>query len=35
MASDAEAGGFGKKETVFRLRDLGISRKGIGALRFR
>jgi leucyl-tRNA synthetase len=27
MASDAEARGFGKKETVFRLRDWGISRQ--------
>jgi len=27
MASDAEAGGFGKKETIFRLRDWGISRQ--------
>jgi leucyl-tRNA synthetase len=27
MASDAEAKGFGKKETVFRLRDWGISRQ--------
>jgi leucyl-tRNA synthetase len=27
MASDAEARGFGKKETIFRLRDWGISRQ--------
>ncbi len=27
MATDAEAGGFGKKETIFRLRDWGISRQ--------
>jgi leucyl-tRNA synthetase len=27
MASDAEAKGFGKKETIFRLRDWGISRQ--------
>jgi leucyl-tRNA synthetase len=27
MAADAEAGGFGKKETIFRLRDWGISRQ--------
>ncbi len=27
MAGDAEAGGFGKKETIFRLRDWGISRQ--------
>jgi leucyl-tRNA synthetase len=27
MASDAEAQGFGKKETIFRLRDWGISRQ--------
>ena len=27
MAADAEARGFGKKETVFRLRDWGISRQ--------
>jgi leucyl-tRNA synthetase len=27
MASDAEAGGFGKRETIFRLRDWGISRQ--------
>ena len=27
MASDAQAQGFGKKETVFRLRDWGISRQ--------
>jgi leucyl-tRNA synthetase len=27
MTSDAEAGGFGKKETIFRLRDWGISRQ--------
>ena len=27
MAADAEAKGFGKKETVFRLRDWGISRQ--------
>jgi leucyl-tRNA synthetase len=27
MSSDAEAGGFGKKETIFRLRDWGISRQ--------
>jgi len=27
MASDAEAGGFGKTETIFRLRDWGISRQ--------
>ncbi|HTA57866.1 MAG TPA: leucine--tRNA ligase [Candidatus Baltobacteraceae bacterium] len=27
MASDAEAGGLGKKETIFRLRDWGISRQ--------
>jgi leucyl-tRNA synthetase len=27
MAADAEAGGFGKKEIIFRLRDWGISRQ--------
>ena len=27
MAADAEAKGFGKKETIFRLRDWGISRQ--------
>ncbi len=27
MAADAEAGAFGKKETIFRLRDWGISRQ--------
>ncbi len=27
MAADAEAGGFGKHETIFRLRDWGISRQ--------
>ena len=27
MAAEAEAGGFGKKETIFRLRDWGISRQ--------
>jgi leucyl-tRNA synthetase len=27
MAADAAAGGFGKKETIFRLRDWGISRQ--------
>ncbi len=27
MASDAEAGGFGRKETIYRLRDWGISRQ--------
>jgi leucyl-tRNA synthetase len=27
MASDAQAGGFGKRETIFRLRDWGISRQ--------
>ena len=27
MAADAEAGGFGTKETIFRLRDWGISRQ--------
>jgi len=27
MASDADAAGFGKKETIFRLRDWGISRQ--------
>ena len=27
MAADAEAGGFGKKETIFRLKDWGISRQ--------
>ena len=27
MAADAEARGFGKKETIFRLRDWGISRQ--------
>ncbi|MGB2635771.1 MAG: class I tRNA ligase family protein [Candidatus Acidiferrum sp.] len=27
MAADAEAGGFGKQETIFRLRDWGISRQ--------
>jgi leucyl-tRNA synthetase len=27
MAADADSGGFGKKETIFRLRDWGISRQ--------
>ena len=27
MATDAEAGGFGRKETIYRLRDWGISRQ--------
>ncbi len=27
MAADAEAGGFGKRETIYRLRDWGISRQ--------
>jgi len=35
MGADAEAKGFGKRETIFRLRDWGISRQRYGAPRSR